>query len=321
MAMGRYIVKFPKDKFLKHHKLNNISGWKPLNTEWIGSREKFMVSPPHVDFQYMVKFPKYGANEIKIELFNCCLGMNLGLRVALYFPCTYKRKYGVITKSFLNAKSELWEMKTLICHSSRRPNLEEKMGRHEEVLKEHNIDNIFSILKSKFGEIVLHDFFRMVGFDCLIGHGDRHWTNYGVILWQKKNVLKYHLAPIYDTASGYLLEITDVNLEKIVGGGTLEEPDWYRPKKKGLCKITCKKDVKTNHIELFEYILDKNDFVKYIPDLTEPIKRFDIKLVRYLLRNSFYMRDLSIHRKFAMLKILEMRKKILMSILENKRRM
>ena len=318
--MARYIVRFPKDKLLKHRKLNNISEWKRLNIEWIGSRSKVMVSHPDLHDHYMVKFPNYGENETKIELFNCCLGMNLGLNVALYFPCIYKGNQGVITKSFLNQKSELWEMKTLICHHSNSPNLEEKMGRHQDVLKEHDIDNIFLILQTEFGEAVLHDFFRMVGFDCLIGHGDRHWTNYGIVLWEQMGELKYRLAPIYDTASGYLMvELNDKQLERVIRKGGLEDQNWYKPKKRGLCKITCNRDLKTNHIELFEYILDNENFVKYIPDLTEPIKKIDTRLVRYLLKNSFYLKKLSRNRKFAITKILEMRKKILMSIIESKK--
>ena len=254
---------FPKDKYLKYNKLNNISEWKRHEGEWVGTREKFIISPPNSDYpQYMVKFPKYGPNETNIELFNCFLGFNLNLRIASYFPCTYKEKYGVVTKSFLKNKSELWEMKELICHYSNLPNLEEKMGRDTDVLKEHDIDNIFLILKNEFGDgdKVLNDFFRMIGFDCLIGHGDRHWTNYGVILEEKnqKESLNYKFAPIYDTASGYLLEMTDEKLKEMIKTDKLNDENWYRPKKKALCKIVCKQDIKTNHIELFEYIIGQS---------------------------------------------------------------
>ena len=317
--MGRFVVRFPKDEYLKHRKLNNISEWDRLNIEWIGSREKLIVSPPEQRLHYMVKFPNYGENEINIELFNCCLGLNLGLNIASYFPCKYRGKQGVITKSFLKPNSELWEMKTLICHHSNRANLEEKMGRHQEVLKEHDIDNIFLILQMEFGEAVLHDFFRMVGFDCLIGHGDRHWTNYGIVLWEQKAELKFRLAPIYDTASGYLLELDDEHLERVIKRGELENENWHKPQKKGLCKMTCSKNLKTNHIELFEYILKKNNFSKYILDLTYPIRKFNTKLVRCLIKNSFYLRKLSRNRKYAIIKTLEMRKKILTSIMESNR--
>ncbi len=83
--------------------------------------------------------------------------------------------------------------------------------------------------------------------------------------------------------------------------------------------MTCSKNLKTNHIELFEYILKKNNFSKYILDLTYPIRKFNTKLVRCLIKNSFYLRKLSRNRKYAIIKTLEMRKKILTSIMESNR--
>ena len=189
------------------------------------------------------------------------------------------------------------------------------MGRHPEVLKEHNIDNIFLILQEDFGKKILRNFFQMIGFDCLIGHGDRHWTNYGVILSDNGN-LNYQFAPIYDTASGYLLEMMDDKLEQILKEGKLEKNDWYRPKKKALCKIICKDDLKTNHIELFEYILDSSDFSEYTSAMIDPVKRFCEKSVRYLLKNAHSIKELSSDRKFAIMKVLEMRKNILMSMIK-----
>ena len=265
--MARPIVNLPKDRHLKCHKLNDVSSWNRDDAEWVGSREKFIVSPPNSKTRYMVKFPKYGENEIKIELFNCYLGINLNLNVASYFPCIYKSKKGIITKDFLNNSSQLWEMKELVCHYSNNPNLEEKFGRNPDVLKEHNIDNIYLILDTEFGKKILHGFFCMVGFDCLIGHGDRHWSNYGVVVDEAGGNLKYKFSPLYDTASGYLLEMTDDKLQEMLVGGTLDKEDWYKPKKKGLCKIICNDDLKTNHIELFEYIIDNQDFKNYASSL------------------------------------------------------
>ncbi len=162
----------------------------------------------------------------------------------------------------------------------------------------------------------------MIGFDCLIGHGDRHWTNYGVILEEKnqEESLNYKFAPIYDTASGYLLEMTDEKLRKMIKTGKLNNENWHKPKKKALCKIICKQDIKTNHIELFEYIIDNPDFDKYVKYLVEPIERFNTKLVKYILKNSFYLKDLLPDRQFAIIRILEMRKKILESIIERYKR-
>ena len=210
-------------------------------------------------------------------------------------------------------------MKELVCRHSNSPNLEEKFGRNKDVLKEHNIENVYLILDTEFGRKVLPGFFYMVGFDCLIGHGDRHWSNYGVVVDETDGNLKYKFSPIYDTASGYLLEINDNNkLRKMLVERQLDDENWYKPKKKPLCKMICNNDLKTNHIELFEHILDNQDFQNYTSSLIDPVKRFNINMVRSLLKNNFYLKSLSDDRKFAIIKVLEMRKKILDSIIDQK---
>lgn len=315
--MGIYTVKFPRSTHLSHHKFNDVSKWKHVDDEWVGVREKFIVTPPDSNSRYMVKFPKYGFGETCVELFNCCLGLNLNLNVASYFPCIDEEgRKGIITKDFLTSEAdELWEMKGLICHYAKKPNLEEMFGRNPDVLKEHSIDNIFLILEEEFGKKILLKFFSMVGFDCLIGHGDRHWSNYGIIISEDGSC---RFAPIYDTASGYLLEMTDARLKEMIANKKLDDEDWYRPRKRGLCKIICGDNLKTNHLELFEYILDSPEFRCYVPSLIAPVRRFDMKIARHLLKNSFYMENLGAERKFAIIKVLEMRKKILDSIIEQK---
>ena len=319
--MGRQIIRFPRDPYLSHRKMNDVSSWIRSNDEWEGVREKFILSPPNSKTQYMVKFPNYGPNETKIELFNCCLGLNLNLDIAYYFPCTYMNRKGLITRSFLKKESELWRMKDLICRYSRVQNLKEMKGRDPSVLEEHNIDNIYMILedefgKDKLGNNILKKFFKMIGFDCLLGHGDRHWSNYGVLVFLER--VEYIFAPIYDTASGYLLELPSDKLRKIIAEGKLETEEWHRPMKKGICKITFNNNFKANHVDLFEYILDSPNYREYITALTEPIRKFRIKLVRALFKNSFYLKDLSKDRKFSILKTLEMRQDILNSVLKKR---
>ena len=44
--------------------MNDVSSWERLSTEWMGAREKFILSPPGSQNKYMIKFPNYGENEI-----------------------------------------------------------------------------------------------------------------------------------------------------------------------------------------------------------------------------------------------------------------
>jgi len=316
--MGIYKAILPKDLALSSYRMNDVSNWTRINTEWMGARKKFILIPPQAKNKYMIKFPNYGENEILIELFNCYLALNLGLKTASYFPCIYRGEKGIITKSFLKQDeygSELWEMKELICHYSGVANIEFKMGRDKEVLLEHDIDLIQMILANEFGEKILPAFYQMVGFDCLIGHGDRHWCNYGVILSYSSAAkkLEFNFSPIYDTASGYLLEMTDLQVEEILKNKTLDDTKWYFPKKKGLCKMTCQGNPKTNHIDLFAYILETEKNPKYIDALIAPIKKYNSKIVTHLLGNHFS--ELSSERKSVIIKILEMRFAILKELI------
>lgn len=310
--MSKLKIKLPNDPFLSPYRVNDVSSWTRLSTEWMGAREKFILMPPGSQNKYLIKFPNYGENEIITEIFNCYFAQNLNLTTAFYFPCVYNGQKGVITRSFLKqgVGAELWEMKELICHYSNVPNIEFRLGRDKDVLLEHNIDSIALILQTEFGDGVLFDFFRMIGFDCLIGHGDRHWCNYGVILSQEKNqVLNFRFAPIYDTASGYLLEMSDEALHKILESDLLDNEDWHKPRIAGLCKITCNNNHKTNHVELFEYILENSSYTKYIDALLTSIRKYDERVVRYLLGN--YFSQLPKFRQTAIIKILEMRSGIL----------
>ena len=95
----------------------------------------------------------------------------------------------------------------LICRYSRRPDLDEKKGRDIEILKQHNIKNIFDIIKKEtYDDNILKDFFKMIGFDALIGHGDRHWCNYGFLKPKMKNSY-IRFAPVLR----YLLRVFDRN--------------------------------------------------------------------------------------------------------------
>ena len=186
--MRRVRLIFPMDKHLRSHKINDVSNWHIRKDEWAGAKPKLLLSPPNTTLEYMIKFSKQGTrrggnelDEIRTELFNCYLGLNLGLDMAFYFPCIYRGRYGIVTKSFLKSSFELWEMKDILCRHSNTANLKEQLGRDDDVLREHNIDDIFLALEEEARvtaskkrtcttqEKIFNSFFQMLGFDCLIG--------------------------------------------------------------------------------------------------------------------------------------------------------
>ena len=287
--------------------------WRTKNFEIRGTREKLILHNANQKAWYLFKKPKYGKIEIYTEVFNSILANELGISHVQYSPVIFKHEKGVLCKSFLDEHKEepfgLTEMKVLICRYNEKPDLKEKQGRNIEILKIHNIENIFNIIKKEdYEENILKDFFKMIGFDALIGHGDRHWCNYGFLTSKKrKNNVKF--APVYDTSSGYLTEIQNESelSEKIQ---QLDDEEWYQTKarKKGLCKITIPEDYKASHFDLLEYILKHTDMRKYKEFVSLAFEKYNSRLIQTILEGFFS--DLTDIRKRVIMKILDKRAKI-----------
>jgi len=274
---------------LYRNRFNDIRAWREIGPEARGARAKAIYCPDNSDRRYLVKFPLYGDFEIQTETFNSILANELGMRHVQYFPISLNGKHGIACESFIkpsNKGEELWEMKELVLrHSSSAPR--DAMGRDKRVLSEHQIENLFLILDSEFETKVLKKFFEMIGFDCLIGHGDRHWENYGFIIRMNDKELLADFAPIYDTASGYLTEIIDE--EKLVEklNTELVDPAWYDPQpcKKPLCKITVPNKPKCNHFDLLRYILGHANMAKFRSSIERPLQAFHPDLPSWIIRN------------------------------------
>ena len=296
--------------------------WKTDHFEIRGTREKFILRHANQEAWYLFKKPKYGRIEIDTEVFNSILANELKIKHVQYFPAKFKSEEGVLCKSFLDEHKDepfgLTEMKVLICNYSGRPDLKEKRGRDIEILKEHNIKNIFNIIKQQnYQDNILKDFFTMIGFDALIGHGDRHWCNYGFLTSKiRKDNVKF--APVYDTSSGYLTEVQDESKlrEKIL---QLNDKEWYQSKArmKGLCKITVPGDYKSTHFELLKYILTDTDMQNYKEYVGLAFKGYNSYLIQAILKRFFP--NLTQIRKQIILKILDKRASIGLKIIEGER--
>lgn len=335
-SSSQYILKTPTTyEGLYRNKFNLLddSSWDNLwdknRSEIGGTRKKLILRNKKTWYHlktpkawYLFKKPKYGRTEIDTEVFNSILANELLINHVQYFPAIFRNEEGVLCKSFLDDYKEepfrLTEMKVLICRYSGKPNLKEKRGRDTETLEEHNIKNIFNIIKKKgYKDTILKDFFKMVGFDALIGHGDRHWCNYGFLASEnRKNNVKF--APVYDTSSGYLTEIQEESKlkEKI---SQLDDENWYQAKArmKGLCKITIPGDYKATHFELLKYILTDTDMQNYKEYVSLAFKGYNSQLVQAILERFFP--NLMEIRKQIILKILDKRVAIGLKIIGGER--
>ncbi|MDE0092488.1 MAG: HipA domain-containing protein [Oligoflexia bacterium] len=295
--------------------------WESKDFEIRGTREKLILHKKNQEAWYLFKKPKYGKVEIDTEVFNSILANELQIKHVQYFPVRFRGQEGVLCKSFLDEHKEepfgLTEMKALICNYSGKPDLKEKMGRDVEILKEHNIKNIFNIIKQRgYEDSILKDFFKMIGLSALIGHGDRHWCNYG-FLTSKKRADNVKFSPIYDTSSGYLTEIQEESKlkEKM---RELDDEEWYQAKAriKGLCKITIPEDYKATHFDLLTYILKDTDMREYREDISLAFEGYSSRLVQAILKRFFP--NLTEMRKQIILKILDKRASIGIKIIRGK---
>lgn len=303
-----------RSRELSRKKCTDISGWNRLGIEAGGTRKKFILQPPSGGKWYLAKFPQYGQFEIVTEVFNSILAVELGINHVSYFPIIYMGLEGVACASFIEhnrtdgSNEELWEMKELVCRHSNLINLERRFGRDDDVLKEHQIENIYMILEAEFGESVLPDFFAMVGLDALIGHGDRHWSNYGAIVSMDNNAIHSRFAPLYDTASGYLTEIGENERLFRMLNDELNSDAWYQVRRKRLCKITVAGNPKASHFDVMERILSDKDMSKFRAHLERPFRKYSDQLVRAILNRFFPKLDTA--RRDVIKKILSRRYRI-----------
>ena len=300
---------FHRDKF------NNLDdSWKIRNIEKRGAREKLILKHLNKEAWYLFKKPNHGKMEIYTEVFNSILANELNINHTQYFPARFKEQEGILCKSFLDEHKEepfgLIEMKTLLCRHSQQPDLKEKKGKNIETLKEHNIQKIFNIMKAEnYEDSILKSFFQMIGFDALIGHGDRHWCNYG-FLKSKINKKNIKFAPIYDTSSGYLTEIQKHSELKEYLTVKLENDEWYtdQARIKGLCKITVPKDPISTHFELLKFIFTDTNMKDYKEAVSPAFNKYRPTMIQCILDEFFP--DLEDIRKKVILKILDKRAQI-----------
>ena len=320
--MSPFLLKTPtEDNGLYRNRFNVLDQkiWSSKDFEIRGAREKTLLNNKKQKEWYLFKKPKYGKMEIYTEIFNSILANEMEITHVQYFPVIFNNREGVLCKSFLSEYGkeifELTEMKTLICHYSGQSDLDEKKGRDVEILKQHNIQKIFNIMKKeRYGDNVLRDFFKMIGFDVLIGHGDRHWCNYGFLKSKiKDDDIKF--APVYDTSSGYLTEI-DNELKLKNKLSDLDDDKWYDEKAriKGLCKITVPGDFRSTHFDLLKYIVKDKTMKKYKDSVSWAFNRYAFKTVQAILKRFFP--ELTNLRKQVILKILEKRYNIGIKILK-----
>lgn len=296
--------------YLNHNYTLDISSWASLGLEMKGTRNKQLVVDPSTKATYLFKTPKH-SHELFNEVFNSILCNYLSIKHVEYYNAVRNGVRGVLCKSFLNVaeNEELWEMRELLTRYSNKINPKEKhFGRDKIVQSEHNIETIFMILKEEFGNHMMPKFFQMIGFDALIGHTDRHWENYGFIIYNKDGSLHYKFSPIYDTVSAYAYSSLEAQqLSKLLSQST--ESDFFMHRSDKFSKISLPNNmIKINHFDLVKHVLNDPDMTKYSPCVLKSFKGYDHGLGKYIF--SRYFKKLDETHKHLVLQILAKRREI-----------
>jgi hypothetical protein len=203
-----------------------IDQWLNKNVEYIGSKAKsWYLNPAEGEVGlYLFKEPKPGTGEDWSELVAFQLAQKLGIPCAEYKLASLGERRGVISRSFVPSAGELivgTELMAEVVPDYSNLNYFKRQP--------HTVDRVFEILRDKgagpplgfdqfAGVTTAEDVF--VGYlmlDALVGNGDRHDENWGMIRLQEK--LKddppgLYLAPTYDHAACLGRELPDEQKEE-----------------------------------------------------------------------------------------------------------
>lgn len=132
---------------------------------------------------------------------------------------------------------------------------------------------------------IIADLIKLITFDALIGNNDRHFYNWGVIDYTKKNRKTPKFAPIYDSARGFLWNWDDEKIKKHLdlknkGGKKIDRYiDESSP------RISCDINKSVNHFELVKYLKNNPFYKEIINDLANATNE---KKVLKLIQKEFF---------------------------------
>jgi hypothetical protein len=241
--------------------INFNDGEEKLN-RFFGSEKKTTIL--YDNTLYMLKFPdpvrseklkgvlSYKNNQysehIGSSIFAAC-GFEAQETVLGYFTdAAGKKKIVVGCKDFTQDGGTLYELSKL---ANQTAVSDDKLGATIENIALIINDN--KLIKDK--EAIMNAFWDMFVIDALIGNGDRHFGNWGVL--EKNNEIRF--APIYDCGSSLGALLDDTDMEKIMSA-----PNLFKAKEFNITSCYY-----MNGKRIFYHEIFKNP----PNDLTEAIKR------------------------------------------------
>lgn len=199
------------------YKLKSFEEWEIIEDTPFGSgrSEKYWIISPDERFKGIFKYPKentigkhtgeYWAEKLASEI-----GKVIGMPMADVDMGYFEKRIGSISYFIPDKDEILIEAVNFIALVY--PNYN----------KDYLIDNekntyySFGMLENSLGNISLfNDFLRTMIFDALIGNGDRHHSNWGILAKMENGKPIIRFSPLYDNGSS-LCCLEEINVESIL---------------------------------------------------------------------------------------------------------
>jgi len=164
------------------------------------------------------------------------LGAELNLNMPVVDLAVYKNYMGCISYNFLSKQQSLKEGMEVMS---------------VEVTKDKRGNYILSNILNSLAEYNLVDeFIELLIFDAFVGQTDRHEENWGIVLFENKEIVK--LAPIYDNASCLARERLPKHVKQLLNDNNYFKS--YLHKCKSCIKLESRSDL--SQFEMAKYLFE-----------------------------------------------------------------
>jgi hypothetical protein len=233
---------------------------------------------------------KWYPHESVIEYMINCIGIELGLRMNEVELYKINGQIRFLSRFFLKKNEALVHGAEISGEYLEDMIMAEQIANDRTTSRElFTFEFIEKAMMAKFGAFsgeLINDLVKMIAFDAIAGNNDRHFYNWGVITNVKKINEVPRLAPLYDSARGFLWNYTDTsminNLRSLNSGGKKIE----KYIEEASPRISIDGNSTINHFGLIAYLKNyKPEFGVTIMEMCSEIN--ENKIIEMLKRDFF----------------------------------
>lgn len=245
--------------------MKDFSFWEEYEgtPEGSGRSEKIWLMNPDTGQTGLFKFKKdisttdHVSECIAYELANL-----IGIPCARFEIGTYNDREGSMSYNIVTRKTEVL-MEGIYCISLQYSRYDAETLMDLETGDKYSLEMIEKALKP-FG--LFSQFLIILIFDFLIGNTDRHQSNWGLIMENKK----VRLSPLYDNSSSLCAYVGETKIEQYLGNDLLLWKSLIDTKSKSIIRITCQDRKQPTHLDVIKFV--RKNYYKQTIDIAEKIE-------------------------------------------------